>query len=75
MLQSDVGTGKTAVYGMLAITATMNYKQVVILMPNTLVRSIYYSNTKNNSIFLGDKCFLPLSIFIFSNEMPHSSSK
>lgn len=35
MLQSDVGTGKTAVYGMLAITATMNYKQVVILMPNT----------------------------------------
>ncbi len=43
MLQSDVGTGKTAVYGMLAITVAMNYKQVVILMPNTLVRSIYYS--------------------------------
>lgn len=35
MLQSDVGTGKTAVYGMLAITVAMNYKQVVILMPNT----------------------------------------
>lgn len=42
LLQGDVGSGKTAVYGVIAITAAMQGRRVAVLLPNTgLAKQVY----------------------------------
>lgn len=42
MLQGDVGSGKTIVFGLLAITAALSGKKVSIMLPNTALAAQVY---------------------------------
>ncbi|KDN94684.1 DEAD/DEAH box helicase [Hydrogenovibrio marinus] len=47
MLQGDVGTGKTAVFGTLAITAALQGHKVVVMLPTTtLAKQVYNEITE-----------------------------
>lgn len=47
MVQGDVGSGKTAVYGTLAITAALQGKNVAVILPNTALAIQVYEELKS----------------------------